>query len=506
MKRLGDPALLRELMDPSTPRRLRLKAVVSVAALTVLVLALAGPRWGQNYREVRRKGSDVVVAVDLSASMLAEDIAPNRLTQAKRELGLLIEGLEGDRVGLVAFAGTAFLQCPLTLDRGAARSLLDLFEPDLIPAPGTDLAAALTTSLEAFPSGDSGYKAVVLLTDGEDHSGRLDAAVRRAVDDGAKIFPIGFGSPTGEVIPLRDAQGKVTDYKKDKNGKTVVSKMNEAALQDMADKTGGVYHRASNGEVEVDRLLDEIRGMKKKTLEDRMADHLRDRVAGPLAAALVLLLLEFLWPERSGHFRRLRWKAIAPSLLILFMPVIAGAMGRSPGVSEKVVRAWRERAEKNPQDPDAQWNLGQALFRNGDGAGAAQAFDRAKALFTDPMKKSAAAYNEGNALALAKKSDEALERYKEAMRLAPDDLDAKHNFEVLSRQEKKKGGGKGEKKEKKKQNSGADKKEASAAPQKPGTLSKEDAERILQAVARQEKEARRKVKMPPSKPRSEEDW
>ena len=160
-RRLGDPAVIARLYDPGTGRMQRVKTLMAWLGFVFLVLATAGPRWGQEFQEVQRRGVDVVIAIDVSASMLAEDIAPNRLTQAKRELGLLINGLEGDRVGVVAFAGAAFLQCPLTLDYGAARSLLDLVGPDLIPKPGTSLADAVLTAGESFPAGSKTHRVLV---------------------------------------------------------------------------------------------------------------------------------------------------------------------------------------------------------------------------------------------------------------------------------------------------------------------------------------------------------
>lgn len=510
LRRLGDPDLLRGLSDPSAPRRQRLKAVLSLAALALLVLAAAGPRWGRSYQRVRRRGVDVVIAVDVSASMLAQDVLPDRLTQAKRELGLLIDSLEEDRVGLVAFAGAAFLQCPLTLDHAAAGSLLELVGPDLVPRPGTDLAAALETSLAAFPPADARHKAVILLTDGEDHSGRLDAAVKRAEEEGARIFPVGFGSPSGEVIPVRDENGNMTDYKKDKNGKTVVSKLDEAALQNMASRTGGTYRRASDGEVDLEGLQNDVGRMEKKTLEDRVADRTRNRAALPLAAALAIAFLEFLWPERRGHFKELwgRWAKRSAAILLLApaFPPGGHAMGRKPDGEPRAVRYWRERAEKDPRDAASRWNLGQAMFQNGDAAGAASAFEESGKMFPDPVRRSQAAYNAGTALAKSGKSEEALERFKESMRLAPDDADAKHNYELVRRQMKK-GGGKGKPKPDKgkagEQKSGE---QPASAAQTKESLSKEDAERILQAVERQEKEARRKDKMPPPHSTTGEDW
>ncbi|MGQ0644686.1 MAG: VWA domain-containing protein [Elusimicrobiota bacterium] len=505
---LGDAPVLRKLWDPAAERHQRVKAVLALLACLFLFLALAGPRWGLKFQEARRRGGDVMRAVDTSASMLAEDVKPNRLVQAKRELGLLIGGLEGDRVGVVAFAGTAFLQCPLTLDYGAARMLLDLITTDLIPAPGTSLAAALDAAREAFVREERKHKALVLLTDGEDHSGRLEAAVERAREEGVRVFAIGFGSPQGEIIPVRDEQGGLSAYKKDKAGQTVVSKLNEEALRDMAAKTGGRYYRATDGEVEVERILADLRGMEKKSLQSKVFDQHEDRFAWPLAAALALLLLEFLWPETPGHFGRLlrRARETAPRLfrrsaaagILLLAAPRAEALGRAPGESV------------------AEFNRGVKQYKKGDYSAAARSFQAARPGFADAERAARSAYNAGNASFRQERFSDAVEHYKQALRLNPADADAKHNLELARKMtqaqksqpkpdEKNKGGSK----DQEPSGGGEDgrgKKDPAAAGARPGALSKEDAERLLQAVEAQEKEARQKMRAPASKKDVEKDW
>jgi Ca-activated chloride channel family protein len=492
---LGDSRVVARLHDPFTGRLQRVKALLSLLGMVFLILALAGPRWGQEFQEVRRRGVDVVIAVDVSASMLAEDIKPNRLTQAKRELGLLIDGLQGDRVGVVAFAGTAFLQCPLTLDYGAARSILELVGPDLIPKPGTSLADALDVAVGAFPPGSKKHRAVVLLTDGEDHSGRLDSTVGRAAEAGVAVFAIGFGSPTGEIIPLRDESGALTGYKKDKEGQTVTSKMDALALEKMARETRGAFFPASQGEVEVDRVLAEIQGMEKKDLESRVHGQGENHYLWPLWIAFLLLLLEFLWPETTGHFRRVagdlrarRWTRTA-ALLLLWgaFPPSSQALGRYPESRELA-----DRALANPKDFTAQFELAHGLFNEKRFASSAEAFEKAAALAADPTVKGAALYNAGNALLSDQKLDAAIGKYKAALRENPADPDAQHNLELAQLK----------KKEQKKPRDGDKKPEPRS-----GQMSPEDAERLLQALAQQENEARKKANArKPQEPPAGNDW
>ncbi len=498
----GDPTVVSRLMDPRTRRQQGVKALFLLLGLTMVAVAAVGPRWGQQFQEVHRRGVDVMIAMDLSASMGAEDVKPNRLTQAKRELGVLINTLEGDRVGLVAFAGTAFLQCPLTLDYGAARSLLELLNPDLIPKPGTNLAAAITTALDAFPKASGHNRALVLLTDGEDHSGQLDAALDRAVAEGLRIFTIGFGNPTGEIIPIRDENGQVTGYKKDKNGQTVLSKMDEAALKKLAAKTGGAYFPASQGEVEVTKIIEEIGRMDKKDLDSKVYGQGENHYRWPLALGLLLLLLEFLWPEVQRHWRRVfqdvrlgRWMVLCLTGSVLLVPGRSQALGRYPRSNEIAPLV-----QKDPKNPDAQFRLGETLYLEQSYAAAAEAFQKAANLMDHPAWKSAAHYNTGNAHYRQGRLEDAIEKYKEALRLVPSDPDAKHNLELAKKLEKM------QKEQQKKPGKPEDKKGDQKPQPKPGDMSKEDAQRLLEALAQQEKSAKEKADKKKPEPTDGEDW
>lgn len=501
MAEAGDATVLARLIDAKTPRQQAVKTVLLILGMVLLVLAVAGPRWGQEFQEVHRRGVDVMIAMDVSASMLAEDVKPNRLTQAKRELSLLISLLEGDRVGIVAFAGTAFIQCPLTLDYGAARSLLDLLGPDLIPRPGTNIAAAITTSLDAFPKGAAKSRALVLLTDGEDHSREVDAALDRAVAEGCRIFTIGFGNATGEIIPLRDENGNVTGYKKDKDGQTVLSKMDEASLKKIASKTSGAYFPASQGEVEVTKILAEIGRMEKKDLDSRVYGQGENHYRLPLVLALFLLLLEFLWPEVQRHwtqvFRDVRSGRFWVGLLVILLcgPGTSHALGRYPRASELAPLA-----QKDPGNPEAQFNLGHALYIEQSYAAAGEAYAKVAAAVTHPPSKSAAFYNEGNAFYRQGKLDQAIEKYKQALRLNPADVDAKHNLELSRKLDKM------QKEQQKQQGKQKDEQNDQKPETKPGEMSQEDAERLLEAVAQQENSTKEKAGKKKPEPTMGEDW
>jgi Ca-activated chloride channel family protein len=256
---------------------------------TFSILALARPQWGSRMDTVQRQGVDLIAALDTSYSMNAEDVAPNRLAKAKSEIRGLIGRLKGDRVGLLAFAGTAVVQCPLTLDYGAAELFLDVANTETVPEPGTSLAAAIQTATAAFIAKEKKYKVFVIFTDGEDLEGQVKAAVDKARVAGVIIYTVGIGSPEGKPIPVRNEKGDVLEYRKDPEGQVVVSKLDERALIEIASETGGRYFRATTSESELDQIEDEVSHMEKKQLEARLYQNFEDRFQVPLSLAIFCL-------------------------------------------------------------------------------------------------------------------------------------------------------------------------------------------------------------------------
>ena len=295
----GDLKLVEKLLNPEEIKQQKVKSFLLVLAFLFLVLGLSGPQFGAKMTEIKRHGVDVIIAIDCSASMLAEDMKPNRIEKAQRELVALIDRLESDRVGIIAFAGTAFLQCPLTLDYNAAKMFLNIIDTNLIPQPGTAIGSAIRLAIKSFPRMERKYKVLVLLTDGEDHKSDPLGAVNEAKKEGIRIFTIGFANPDGDLIPLRDAQGNLVDYKKDKQGQTVLSKMDAMLLQKIALETGGKYYHSTGGEIELDRIHEEISGMEKKELGSRLLSLYEDRFQYFIFIAIILLIVEFLLPERK---------------------------------------------------------------------------------------------------------------------------------------------------------------------------------------------------------------
>ncbi|MCX8073916.1 MAG: VWA domain-containing protein [Candidatus Binatia bacterium] len=273
----------------------------AVPALTVVLLtaAAAGPQWGFRWQEVRGQGIDLVIALDTSRSMLAQDVKPSRLLRAKLEIQDLVKKLRGDRVALVAFAGTAFTQCPLTLDYNAFLETLRATDVGIVPRGGTSLAAAIRTALQAFEGHEGTYRAVVLLTDGEDHEGGVDEAIELAAQSGVRIYTVGVGSPEGELIPTSEkGQG---GFLKDRRGQVVKSRLDEVTLQKIAEKTGGAFLRGSTSQLGLETLYEEHlakldKRERKSTLEKRM-EH---RFWWLLAPAVLLLVFEPYWLVRRA--------------------------------------------------------------------------------------------------------------------------------------------------------------------------------------------------------------
>ena len=298
LERFGDLLLVRRLAASVSGEKRLAKAVLLVVASVFLVLALARPQWGARTETVTRKGIDVIVAVDTSLSMLAEDVKPNRLAQARAAVLSLMDLLQGDRIGIVAFAGTAYVACPLTLDYGAAAMVVDVLDTDLLPVPGTAIAAAIRTSTAAFGESEQRHKVLILMTDGEDHEGDVKGAVSAAAEQGVVIYTIGLGSPAGTPIPLRDARGEVTSYKEDREKRKVTSRLDEGGLEAIATATHGRYFRSTAEGSELHTIWEEIAGMDRKELSSRLQTMYEERYPIPLGAALLLLSIEAALGER----------------------------------------------------------------------------------------------------------------------------------------------------------------------------------------------------------------
>jgi Ca-activated chloride channel family protein len=294
--------LVDDLAGSSSAVRRTWRSTLRIAALAALIVAAARPQWGASEVEVEQQGIDLVVALDISRSMLAEDIKPSRLTRAKAEIGDLVESLAGNRVGLVFFAGGAFPQCPLTVDYAATRLFLSQADPIMIGTQGTDIAAALRTSLELLRDEDSTYKVILLVTDGEDFSGGLEDLQKELVRRGILLYAIGIGTAEGAPVPELDETGAREGFVRDRDGNVVISRLDEAPLVELTRATGGVYVRAGAGGLDLGRLRAELTSLKGSTFAARRVTSYQERFAWPLGLGLLLLMV-----EGVVHDRRRQW-------------------------------------------------------------------------------------------------------------------------------------------------------------------------------------------------------
>ena len=299
LQKFGDIPLILKNAPYISFARQGSKSAILLLALVFVTMALARLQFGTHMELLKREGIDLIVALDVSNSMLAQDLKPNRLVKAKQEINAIIDRLKGDRIGIVAFAGEAFTQCPLTLDYSAARFLLNSIDNMSVSQQGTSLSAAMVRATDGFEKLEKKHKVLLLMTDGEDQEGGVIEAAEEARKEGIKIYTVGIGNPQGEPIPVLDRKGIQVGFKKDETGQIVVTKLDEETLQKVALATGGKYYRATAGEMELEKIFDEITKMEKKELEGTLVTRFDDRFQWPLLAAIFLMIVEFIMPERK---------------------------------------------------------------------------------------------------------------------------------------------------------------------------------------------------------------
>src|SRR5437867_817953 len=284
-----------------------LKVILFLLFVVFVLLALIRPQWGTKLETVKRMGVDIMVALDTSLSMETQDVVPSRLEKAKHEVKALIDILQGDRVGLVVFAGTSMVNCPLTVDQNAVKLFLDIVDTQVIPRPGTDIGEAIRLASQSFGEKERRHKVLILVTDGENLEGDPISAAEEAKKAAVLIFALGVGTGAGEPIPLRDEKGNVTGYKKDESGSVVVSRLDEITLEKVSSITGGKYYRATAGEEELQKIYDSISQMDKKEFQSKVYLTYVDRFQIPLGIALFFILLESLVSDRKSPGAETFW-------------------------------------------------------------------------------------------------------------------------------------------------------------------------------------------------------
>ncbi|MDX2444619.1 MAG: VWA domain-containing protein [Bacteroidales bacterium] len=303
LKQFGDPDILRDLMPDLSYSRPIVKFLLYVTALVFLILAVARPQFGTKLQEVKRKGIEIVIALDVSNSMLAQDIQPNRLEKAKQSISKLVERLVNDRIGLIVFAGQAYTQIPITNDYASAKMFLSSISTGIVPVQGTAIGSAIQLAIKSFTQQEDMSRVLIIITDGENHEDDAIAIAGEAASNGIKIYTIGVGLDKGSPLPLSSGSGQ-QDFLKDKDGNVVISKLNEQMLQQIAAEGGGKYIRANNTRLGLNALFEDINQLEKKEIEAKVYSEYQDMFQYPAALALLLIIIEYLILDRKN--RRLK--------------------------------------------------------------------------------------------------------------------------------------------------------------------------------------------------------
>jgi len=449
------------------PRRI-LRYGLQLLGLALAIVSLAQPRWGYTFEDVKRKGLDLLIAVDTSRSMLSNDVQPNRLDRVKLAIQDLISQLQGDRVGLIAFAGRAFLQAPLTIDYDAAVEAVNDLDTKTIPEGGTNISSVITLATQSFGKSAMGNRALVIFTDGEELSGDATKTAKEAADAGVRIFTVGVGTPQGSLIPVTGDDGQ-TSFVKDSSGQVVKSKLDDKRLREIAQSTGGFYLHLENGPRTMQQIQNEgLAKMQAAEMDVRLSRRPIERYEWPLGAALIALALSILIPERKRA--RERVSAVAPAreaergvanapagaaaataLLVMFLSssLFATAPGLDAYQSGKFEDAYGQFQQALKSHPGSraedklQFDSGAAAYKLKDYSKALESFSQAL-LSRDTALQSKGHYNLGNTLyqrGEAQKGDDkklsdwtnALDHYEQTLKLDTQNKEAKDNYDYVKR-------------------------------------------------------------------------
>jgi Ca-activated chloride channel homolog len=415
--------------------------------LALVIVSLARPRWGYAFGEVRRKGLDLILAVDVSRSMLSNDVPPSRLERVKLATQDLLNDLQGDRVGLIAFAGRAFLQAPLTIDYDAAVDSINDLDTKSIPEGGTNISDAIQLATRTYGKAATGNRALIIFTDGEELNGDAVRAAKAAAAAGVKIFTVGVGTPGGSLIPIPGENGG-TAFVKDEEGKVVKSKLDDARLREIAKAADGFYLHLENGPKTMQQLFtDGLSKMKVADINARLSRRPIERYEWPLAAAILLFAVALLINDRKRKVNQSRRMAAVPVAAALSLILVRPSDGAPAGLElyqqqkfPEAYESFQQTLKENPgtrQTDRIEFDAGAAAYKMKDYNKAMQSFSQAL-LSRDPHLQANSHYNLGNSLYRRGEAEQAedkkltdwngaLQHYTETLKTEPKNKEAKDN-------------------------------------------------------------------------------
>ena len=546
LRKFGDPELVRQLMPNVSRFRPMVKFYLLLGALALLIVVLARPQLGTKISHEKRTGIETIICMDISNSMLAEDVTPSRLDRAKMMVENLVDHFTNDKIGLIVFAGEAFVQLPITSDYVSAKMFLSSINPSMLSTQGTDIAAAITMASHSFTQEENIGKAIIVITDGEDHEGGALEAAKEAKERGMNTYVLGVGSPNGAPIPAGTG-----DYMKDNSGQTVMSALNEDMCRQLADAGSGAYihvENNSNAQEQLDNELDKL--AKKETSSTIYSDYDEQFQAVAIIVLLLLILevciLEIKNPmlKNVSLFKRskrleVRGERIVSSRLILLLfisltsylsPLTTNAQSdrqmirqgnklyRKGNVAEAEV-SYRKAVERNERNAQANYNLGNALMGQRKDSLAITQLEKAAKLETNPLRRAQAYHNMGVICQQHRMFGEAIEAYKEALRNNPTDNETRYNLALCKRQQQeqqqdqnqqnKDNKDNKDKQDQQKQDQQQKQDEKKQEQQQKQQMSKENAEQLLNAAMQEEKQTQERMKkaqQQPQKRRLEKNW
>lgn len=450
MQQFADPELMAILAPEVSNGRAVAKFLLITFAFACMIIALAGPMVGSRLQEVKRKGVEIMALLDVSNSMMAQDIQPSRLERSRQALSKMTERLVDDKLGLIVFAGEAYIQLPVTTDYVSARMFLSSLRPDWVPVQGTAIGAAIRLATRSFSPETEAGKAIIILTDGENHEDDAVSAAAAAAEAGITVHVIGVGLPEGAPVPLLSAQGNSSgsqEFMRDKAGNVVISKLNEQLLRQIASAGKGIFVRSNQAQVGLNTLFSEIEKMEKGTFQSLVYADYEPMYRWPAGIALLLLLVELLISLRKRAKGRSQvWSKLWPvgAMLFLFSSSIEAQSVKQQlregnrlyekGKFAEAEVSYRKGLEQESLSFEGAYNLGNALYKQERFQEAKDHFEALAEGEQDVAKRARLHYNLGNSLVKNNKLQESADAFRKALRDAPGDKDAQHNLSEVLRQ------------------------------------------------------------------------